>query len=84
MNHYMFDTNNVYANQVLAPSANFSYALSLIKVDTQPPVEPTNLWSKDAVYNQGDVVTHNGREWTAQWWTRGEEPGTTGEWGVWR
>ena len=84
MKHYMFDTNNIYANQVLAPNANFSYALSLIKGDTQPPVDPTNLWSKDAVYNQGDVVTHNGREWTAQWWTRGEEPGTTGEWGVWR
>ncbi|EKA4516317.1 hypothetical protein OLI49_004685, partial [Vibrio parahaemolyticus] len=25
-----------------------------------------------------------GKEWTAQWWTSGEEPGTTGQWGVWR
>ncbi len=83
MNHYMFDTNNIYANQVLAPNNTFSYALSLIKADT-PPVEPTNLWDKDKVYDTGDVVTHNGREWTAQWWTKGEEPGTTGEWGVWR
>ncbi|HDV5393764.1 TPA: hypothetical protein RI724_002515, partial [Vibrio cholerae] len=32
----------------------------------------------------GAVVTHQGKSWTAQWWTQGEEPGTTGEWGVWR
>ncbi|MDF2155844.1 lytic polysaccharide monooxygenase [Vibrio sp. CAU 1672] len=84
MNHYMFDSNNIYANQLLAPNASFSYALSLLKGETSPPVKPDNWWDKDAIYNQGDVVIHNGQEWTAQWWTRGEEPGTTGEWGVWR
>lgn len=83
MGHYMFDTSNVNANQVFAPNNTFSYALSLIKGDT-PPVVPDNLWKSNATYNTGDVVTHNGREWTAQWWTSGEEPGTTGEWGVWR
>ncbi|RDI23775.1 hexosaminidase [Lentzea flaviverrucosa] len=41
-------------------------------------------WERDKVYNGGNVVSHNGRKWTAQWWTRGEEPGTTGQWGVWR
>ncbi|WP_159737621.1 lytic polysaccharide monooxygenase [Vibrio atypicus] len=84
MNHYMFDTKNIYANKVFAPNNTFSYALSLIKADTTPPVEPTNLWSKDATYTAGDIVTHNGKEWTAQWWTTNEEPGTTGQWGVWR
>ena len=84
MQHYMFDTKNIYANKVFAPDANYSFALSLIKADTPPPVVPDNLWNKETVYNEGDVVTHQGREWTAQWWTRGEEPGTTGQWGVWR
>ncbi|WP_285731493.1 glycosyl hydrolase family 18 protein [Nocardiopsis sp. ATB16-24] len=41
-------------------------------------------WSSGTVYNGGDVVSHNGSEYRAQWWTLGEEPGTTGEWGVWR
>ncbi|WP_083886101.1 family 20 glycosylhydrolase [Actinoalloteichus spitiensis] len=41
-------------------------------------------WSATEVYLAGDVVSHAGREWTAKWWTRGEQPGTTGEWGVWR
>lgn len=84
MNHYMFDSRNISANQVHAPNANFSYALSLIKADTTPPTEPSNGWLKEKVYVAGDVVSHKGREWKAQWWTTGEEPGTTGEWGVWR
>lgn len=84
MSHYMFDSNNVHANQVLAPNDTYRYALSLIKADVPPPVEPDNLWQPDSIYNQGDVVTHNGQQWTAQWWTRGDEPGTTGQWGVWR
>lgn len=41
-------------------------------------------WSSSAVYTGGDVVSYNGHNWTAQWWTQGETPGTTGEWGVWR
>ncbi|WP_318654052.1 lytic polysaccharide monooxygenase [Endozoicomonas euniceicola] len=41
-------------------------------------------WSAAKAYAQGDVVSHAGKTWTAQWWTQGEEPGTTGDWGAWR
>ena len=41
-------------------------------------------WDKTATYNEGDQVSHNGVTWQAGWWTKGDEPGTTGEWGVWR
>ncbi|WP_410589566.1 family 20 glycosylhydrolase [Amycolatopsis sp. lyj-23] len=40
-------------------------------------------WSATQVYTGGNVVSHNGHKWTAKWWTQGEEPGTTGQWGVW-
>ncbi|APC37201.1 MULTISPECIES: glycosyl hydrolase family 18 protein [Nocardiopsis] len=58
----------------------------------EPTEEPTEqpgdctaaAWTADSVYTGGDVVSHEGSEYRAQWWTRGEEPGTTGEWGVWR
>lgn len=40
-------------------------------------------WSSGATYTAGDQVTHAGSAWHAKWWTSGEEPGTTGEWGVW-
>ncbi|SMF04512.1 Uncharacterized protein containing chitin-binding domain type 3 [Cellulosimicrobium cellulans J34] len=41
-------------------------------------------WSASAVYLGGAVVSHGGQNWQAGWWTQGETPGTTGEWGVWR
>ncbi|MEV6689150.1 glycosyl hydrolase family 18 protein [Streptomyces sp. NPDC051130] len=36
------------------------------------------------VYTGGSEVSHKGHKWKAQWWTQNEEPGTTGEWGVWK
>jgi len=41
-------------------------------------------WNSGTVYTAGNVASYNGQNWTAQWWTQGETPGTTGEWGVWR
>jgi predicted chitinase len=41
-------------------------------------------WSASAVYTGGAVVSKDGQNWKAGWWTQGEAPGTTGQWGVWR
>ncbi|MQM28138.1 glycosyl hydrolase family 18 protein [Glycomyces albidus] len=40
-------------------------------------------WQRSAVYVGGDRVSHQDREYRAKWWTTGETPGTTGQWGVW-
>ena len=40
-------------------------------------------WHAASVFFAGTVVSHNNHEWQAKWWTQGEEPGTTGQWGVW-
>ncbi|WP_442814469.1 glycoside hydrolase family 19 protein [Streptomyces sp. NBC_01808] len=40
-------------------------------------------WNSSAVYWGDDVVSYEGRNWVAKWWTLGEVPGTTGQWGVW-
>ncbi|MDA1360730.1 glycosyl hydrolase family 18 protein [Glycomyces luteolus] len=40
-------------------------------------------WSASKVYVGGDTASHKGTEYRAKWWTQGEIPGTTGEWGVW-
>ncbi len=37
-------------------------------------------WDPNKVYNTGDKVVHNGIEYTAKWWTKGEEPGTSAVW----
>lgn len=49
---------------------------------TPTPGYPT--WDPDTVYIKGDRVYWSGHNWEAKWWTKGEEPGTTGEWGVWK
>ncbi|KDN19221.1 chitinase [Amycolatopsis rifamycinica] len=62
---------------------------------TTPPVTTTPTtpgggsctvaeWDRTKVYVKDDVVAHHSHKWTAKWWTQGEEPGTTGEWGVWQ
>lgn len=51
---------------------------------TNPPPTCGAAWSASAVYTGGMVVSHKARKYTARWWTQGEEPGTTGEWGVWQ
>ncbi|MEU2391159.1 glycoside hydrolase family 19 protein [Streptomyces sp. NPDC007369] len=40
-------------------------------------------WSPSAVYTGGTNASHAGHNWQAKWWTQGETPGTTGQWGVW-
>ncbi|MEU9336035.1 lytic polysaccharide monooxygenase [Streptomyces sp. NPDC048290] len=49
--------------------------------------EPTGCaapaWSAGSVYNGGGTVSYGGHTWRAKWWTSGEQPGTTGQWGVW-
>jgi chitin-binding protein len=40
-------------------------------------------WQSALAYTGGQTVTWNGHTWRAKWWTQGEEPGTTGDWGVW-
>lgn len=38
-------------------------------------------WESGAVYTDGDVVTYNGHEWRAKWWTRQQPAGS--QWGPW-
>jgi chitinase len=44
----------------------------------------TASWSSSQIYVGGDKVSWKGHTWQAKWWTQGEEPGTTGQWGVWQ
>ncbi|EQB38584.1 hypothetical protein M948_08335 [Virgibacillus sp. CM-4] len=41
-------------------------------------------WEAATSYVGGDRVQHNNNLYEAKWWTKGEEPGTTGEWGPWK
>ncbi|MFD5225163.1 glycosyl hydrolase family 18 protein [Microbacterium sp. NPDC058342] len=39
-------------------------------------------WASDAVYTGGSVVSYQGSEYRAKWWTQNETPGAT-QWGPW-
>ncbi len=41
-------------------------------------------WNGGDTYVGGDRVQHNGNIYEAKWWTKGDEPGTTGDWGPWK
>ncbi|MFD9965571.1 chitinase [Amycolatopsis sp. NPDC058986] len=71
-------------------STRFAGATPPVSTPPTTPTTPTQPgsctaaeWQKSAIYTGGNVVAHNGHKWTAKWWTQGEEPGTTGQWGVW-
>ncbi len=59
-------------------------AAAIIPMTGASAADCAAAWSSGAVYNSGNTASHGGRNWRAQWWTQGETPGTTGEWGVWR
>ncbi|UXY17339.1 glycosyl hydrolase family 18 protein [Chitiniphilus purpureus] len=56
---------------------------------TPTPATPTpstchQVWSASAVYSGGARVTHNGVNYEAKWWTQGDNPAQSGDWGVWK
>jgi chitinase len=79
------------------PQAAWDFARFSVKfAGATPPVTPPPTtqpggtcpglpdWSASAVYVGGNEVRHEGHKWKAKWWTTGEQPGTTGQWGVWQ
>jgi len=37
-------------------------------------------WSASATYTGGATASHNGRNWSAKWWTQNETPGSAAVW----
>src|SRR5690348_5103376 len=40
-------------------------------------------WSSSAVYLKDNTVSYQAKNYTAKWWTQGEVPTASGQWGVW-
>lgn len=54
---------------------------------SSPPVMSSSCnpaWVSAVAYTGGQRVTHKGINYEAKWWSRGEEPGTTGQYGAWK
>ncbi|KGY10065.1 glycosyl hydrolase family 18 protein [Vibrio sinaloensis] len=44
----------------------------------------SDLWSASTVYTGGKQVSWAGKVWEAKWWTKGDDPTKSGQWGVWK
>lgn len=44
----------------------------------------SNAWDANTIYNGGDQVTQGNTLWEAKWWTKGDDPSKSGQWGVWK
>lgn len=58
--------------------------VTVLKDTGNPPVTCDNAWDATAVYTGGNQVSQAGKTWEAKWWTQGNDPSTSGEWGVWK
>ncbi|MDN3612118.1 glycosyl hydrolase family 18 protein [Vibrio ostreicida] len=43
-----------------------------------------NLWKASTAYNGGTQVAWKERIWEAKWWTQGDDPELSGQWGAWK
>ncbi|NGN98905.1 PKD domain-containing protein [Grimontia sp. S25] len=57
--------------------------ITIVVSNDNPTTECYPVWQSGTVYSSGERVSHKGSAFEAKWWTQNEEPGTTGEWGVW-
>ncbi|WP_275412358.1 MULTISPECIES: glycosyl hydrolase family 18 protein [Deefgea] len=60
---------------------------------TAPSVAPTAVppassclaaWNSATAYNGGQRIAYNGRNYEAKWWTQGNVPSATDQWGPWK
>ncbi|MEU9947211.1 lytic polysaccharide monooxygenase [Streptomyces sp. NPDC047939] len=75
----------------ISDTANAFYACVDVQIgggtDPGGPGDPgdcaASAWEAGRIYNGGDTASLGDHTWRAKWWTQGEQPGSTGEWGVW-
>lgn len=58
--------------------------VTVLKDAGDPPLTCDNAWDASTIYTGGDLVSQAGKVWEAKWWTKGDEPSTSGKWGVWK
>ena len=83
-----FDVDTSFTFEVAVSDGEFtvnqSKTVTVLKTVNVDPTCDVTPWDAAGTFNTGDIVQHNGKSWKAGWWTQGQEPGKTGEWGVWQ
>ena len=64
-------------SDVFFVDANNPAPVEVVPTEGQCDADP---WLSAVTYFAGYLTVHNGKEWKANWWTSGDEPGATGAW----
>ncbi|MDQ6419014.1 fibronectin type III domain-containing protein [Paenibacillus sp. LHD-117] len=79
--------NTAYTFTVKAFDAagNISEASAPVTVTTNAPSTcAAPAWNPATAYGGGARVSYNGTEYESKWWTQGDQPDLSGQWGVWK
>jgi chitinase len=55
-------------------------AAVIVNVKAETGTGGDTTWDAATIYNTGDTVLFGGVKYTAQWWTKGEQPGSSSVW----
>lgn len=80
----------VYSQDQTASYAGIAYIANYYSAAAAPGMSSLDGWSvlgeivtpynANLIYTKGDVVTFNGQQWQANWWTQSAFPGLTQDW----
>ncbi|MEN8907603.1 MAG: anti-sigma factor domain-containing protein [Clostridiales bacterium] len=71
-------------NNTATPTQSPIQEETSIPNETKNDDEDYSKWESNVIYDTGDVVIHEDELWEAKWYHENLEPGTTGEYGVWK
>ncbi len=61
-----------------------SATINITIQNSSTPSSTYGAWDAVKAYIAGDRISYNGHNYEAKWWTQGENPSTSGQWGVWK
>ncbi|MGL5381176.1 lytic polysaccharide monooxygenase [Clostridium sp.] len=74
------NTEYKYTVEAIDQSGNVSQRSNELIIKTKEKVEENTTWDSDQIYLGGEIVTYNGLEYKAKWWTKGDVPGESDVW----
>lgn len=81
----LYSVAGTYKVTLTVTNADGSHTKTVDKYITVTVPNQCNTPEYDAskAYNKDELVSYNGKEWKAKWWTQGDEPGTASNSNVW-
>ncbi|MBE3669104.1 chitinase [Vibrio navarrensis] len=81
---YSADTSIVFSVTVSDGLASSVASTTVVVAKKDSGSTCSNAWDASAVYTGGQQVTYADKTWEAKWWTQGDDPTKSGQWGVWK